>query len=158
MPGRVTVLKSLRLYTTGQHWRVDVEVWASDLRIYRSLGTRVIVCHLERITSIWGGTQTEWEEEPADLIRIRNVYSGTGVGVATREHEWHVSAKAELREWSTTDEIHLLADGVSKEESASPLDIYRVESTVTVKIGDETLMGVLSASIVAREQAAMAGV
>jgi hypothetical protein len=152
------VLKSLRLYTNDRHWRVDIEVCASDLEIYRSVGTRVVVCHLERVTSIWGGIQSEWEEEPADLIHIHNVYSGAPEGVATREHERRVASRAELREWSVTGEIQLPADSGSTGEGAASLNIHKVVSTVTVKIGDETLMGVLTASSVASEQNVVAPV
>lgn len=146
------MFESLRLHTRDGHWRVDIEAWASNLEIYRSVGTRVVVCHLERVTSIWGGTQAEWEEEPADLIHIRNVYSGAPAGVATREREWQVTSKAELREWSATGEIQLPADLGSTEEGAASLNIHKVVSTVTVKIREETLKGVLIASSVASEQ------
>jgi hypothetical protein len=150
------VLRSLRLYTSDKHWRVDIEVWASDLRVYRSVGVRAVVCHLERITTIWGGTQTEWEEEPADVIHVRNVYSDAAPGVATREREWQVAARAELREWSTSGRIHLVADNEGTQTGAEIPAIHRVESTVTVKIGEETLMGVLTASSVGTEVAASA--
>jgi len=150
------VLKSLALHTSDRHWKVNVEVWASDLEIYRSVGTRVVVYHLERVTSIWGGTQTEWEEEPADLIHIHNAYSGTPVGVATREREWQVASRAELREWSATGEIQLPPDLGTTGEGPASLNIHKVVTTVTVKIREETLTGVLSASSLAREQTAAA--
>ena len=146
------MLRSLRLYTSDRHWRVDVEVWASDLEIYRSVGTRVVVFHLERVTSIWGGVQTDWEEEPADLIHIHNAYSGTPEGVATREREWRVASRAELREWSATGEIQLQADPGNAGAEGGGFGLRKVQSTVTVKIGDETLMGVLAASSVTSEQ------
>ena len=147
---------ALTLYTRDGHWRVDLEAWVNDLRFYSSIGTHVAVYHREHITSIWGGPRTDWEEEPAAVIRIHNVYRGAGPGLTTREHEWHNASRAELKEWSATGAIRLPADSSTSEKGPAVPDVRNVEGKVTVVIGSETLTGVVSASSVTREQAASA--
>ncbi len=144
----------LQLHTNDGRWRVDLEAWTYDSHLYRSIGAHVTVYHRERTTSIWGGPQSDWEEEPAELIRIRNVYRGAGPGTVTREQEWRNESRAELKQWAAGGSIGLPANGASSEERAAVFDIDGVEGTVTVVIGQETLMGVVSAGRVAREQAA----
>lgn len=146
----------LTLYTSDQHWMADLEAWTNDSQLYRSIGTHVTVYHQERTTSIWGGKQADWEEEPAVLIRIRNVYSGAGPAVATREREWQSATRAELKEWAAGGAIRLRADSITSEKGTAVLDIHKVEGTVTVVIGHETLTGVVSASSVVSERAVSA--
>lgn len=147
MPERVT------LYTSDRYWRVQIEAWVHDVRLYRSIGTRVAAYHEERITNIWGSMQADWEQEPVACVRIRNVYGGTGPGVATRECEWQNTTRAELKQWSPGSPISLEADGSTPEKASVISDICKVEGTVTVTIGRETLTGVVSASSALREQA-----
>jgi len=146
----------LTLYTSDKHWMADLEAWTNDSRLYRSIGTHVTVYHQERTTSIWGGKQADWEEEPAVLIRIRNVYSGAGPAVATREREWQNATRAELKECSTGGAIRLREDGITSKEVTAVLDVHKVEGTVTIVIGHETLTGVVSASRIASERAVSA--
>lgn len=146
----------LQLHTNDGLWRVDLEAWAFDSRLYRSVGAHVTVYHRERTTSIWGGPQIDWEEEPAELIRIRNVYRGAGPGTVTREQEWRNESRAELKEWAAGGSIGLPADSASSAERAALFDIDGVESTVEVVIGQETLTGVVYAGRVAKEHAAPA--
>ncbi|HYK87803.1 MAG TPA: hypothetical protein VE398_03485 [Acidobacteriota bacterium] len=142
----------LILYTNDKQWRVDLGSWTSDFPFYKSIGTQVTVYHREE-TSIWGSTVTDWVEEPALLIGIRNVYSGAGPAVATREREWRNTTEAELKEWSTGGSIRLPADNIASAEGTAVLDVNKVEGAVTIVIRDETLVGVVSASSVASEPA-----
>jgi hypothetical protein len=143
----------LTLYTSDKHWRVDVEAWANDLRFFKSVGIHVAVYHLERMTSIWGSPRVDWEEEPATLIRIHNVYSGLGPAIATREREWLHASRVELKAWSAGRPIRLVADSITADTGTVVLDIYKVEGTVTVVIGHEILTGVVSASSAVTERA-----
>jgi hypothetical protein len=142
----------LMLYTRDKQWRVDLGSWTSDFPYYKSIGTQVTVYHRERTTSIWGNTVMDWVEEPALLIRIRNIYSGPGASVVTREREWRNATEAELKEWSTGGSIRLPADTGPSREGSVVLEINKVEGTVTIVIGDETLTGVVSAGRVISEQ------
>ncbi len=143
----------LTLYTSDRLWKVDIEAWTNDVQFYRSIGTHVTVCHRERTTSIWGSPETDWEEEPATLIRIRNAYSGAGPGAAIREREWHNATRAELKEWSTAGPISAAADSTTSEKETVVAEIHQVEGTVTVVFGSETLTGVVSASNAVSERA-----
>jgi hypothetical protein len=136
----------LTLYTRDKHWKVEIAARTNDLHFYRSIGTHVTIYHRERITSIWGGIEREWEELPALVIRIHNVYSGAGPVVSTREHECRNRSQARLEEWSTGGPIHLRPDYSISGEVRADLDINKVEGTVTVVVGDETLTGLVSAS------------
>ncbi len=139
---------NLRLYSKDKRWRVDVEAWADPLKAYRTIGTRVTVYRLEQEISMWGGRESDWEKEAAPLIRIRNVYTGSGRELATREHEWRNLASAELKEWSASGPIRLAAD-----KSTYPVVVNKVEGTVTVTAGEETLTGIVSAVTPAAERA-----
>lgn len=57
--------EAVTLYTSDKYWRVEIEAWTADLRVYRSIGTRVAVYHEEPVTTIWGSRPTDWEQEPA---------------------------------------------------------------------------------------------
>ncbi len=138
----------LTLYTNDKHWKVEVGAWINKSYHYRSIGTHVTIHHREHTTSIWGASVTEWEATPAQLIRIRNVYSGPGASIATREHEWRNATEAELKEWSMGGPICLPPDTTASSEGAAVLDINNVQSTVTVVIGDETLSGMVSSSVI----------
>jgi len=143
--------KELTLYTRDKHWKAEIEAQAIHLRFYNSIGTQVVVYHREQTTSIWGGPETDWEEQPPLMIRIRNVYRGVGPGVATREREWRHRTQAALMEWSAGGPIHLCKDSSSSTEGDQALDVNRIESTVTVMIAGETLTGVVSTSVAASE-------
>jgi hypothetical protein len=144
----------LTLYTSDRRWMVDLDAWTSDLQFFKSIGTRVTVYHEGRQINIWGSRQTEWEEEAPALIRIRNVYSGSGPGVVTQEREWRNASRAELKQWSGGGAISLPADSATPGKGSTLLDIDRVEGTVTVVIGHETLTGVVSARSPATERGA----
>ncbi|HYL12004.1 MAG TPA: hypothetical protein VEV41_03160 [Terriglobales bacterium] len=137
----------LMLYTSDKQWRVDLGSWTSDFPFYKSIGTQATVYHRKETTSIWGSTVMDWFEEPAQLIRIRNIYSGPGATVVTREREWRNASEAELKEWSTGGSILLPAD-----TGTAVLEINKVEGTVTIVIGDETLTGIVSAGRVMSER------
>lgn len=136
----------LTLYSNDKHWKVDLGAWINKSYRYKSIGTYVTVYHQEHTTSIWGGSVTEWEATPAQLICIRNVYGGAGPSVATREHKWRNAAEAELKEWSVGGPICLPSNSTASSEGAVVLDINNVQSTVTVVIGNETLSGMVSSS------------
>ena len=138
----------LILYTSDHGWKVEIEAWASALRLYSSIGTKVTVYRKEEITSMWGTPVSLWVGEPASLIRIRNVYSGIGGGRATREREWRNAMDAELKQWTTGKAIHVVADSSAGESSAPVLDVNMVQGSVSVVIGHETLSGVVSATSV----------
>ncbi len=146
----------LTLYTKDKHWKAEVGAWMDKSHHHRSVGTHVIVYHQEHLTSIWGGSVTEWEATPAQLIRICNVYSGTGPFVATREHEWRNATEAELKEWSTGAPICLPPDTTASSEGAAVLDINNVQSIVTVVIGNETVSGTVSSSVISEPASAAA--
>ena len=134
----------LTLYSRDKSWKAEIEAQTIRLRFYSCIGTQVVVYHREQTTSVWGGPETDWEEQTAVIIRIRNVYRGQGPGVATREREWRHRTQAALTEWSAGGPIHLCKDRSSSIAHDEVLDATQVESTVTIIIGDETLTGVVS--------------
>jgi hypothetical protein len=147
---------ALTLHTHDRTWRAEVEARTVNFEFYRSIGTQVSVYHKLHTTSMWGSLgEIDWDLTPASLIRIQSVYRGAGPEIATREREWHNTAEAELSEWSAGHPISLPAGSLPSQGTALE-DVQRVDSIVTIVIGDEALTGVVSAAWTLREHSVSA--
>jgi hypothetical protein len=136
------------LFTKNGDWKVEVEAWKNNFLFYKSIGTQATVYHREQTKNIWGSTVTDWVEKAASQIHIRNVYHGTGPGVATREKICSNTSYCELKEWAVGVTISLPADSVTDVGGGAILDLDSVDGTVTVTVGQEVLTGNVSASSV----------
>lgn len=134
------------VYSNDGNWKVEVEAWKNNFLFYTSIGTEVDVYHREKTKNIWGSTVTDWVKKPASSIHIENKYSGTGPGVATKTKTCNNASNCELKEWAVGISISIPVGSPTDISGSATLTIDKVEGTVTVQIGHETLKAVVSAS------------
>lgn len=140
MPSETTVVSG-----DGQ-WKADVEAYKTNLLFYRSIGCEVKVYHREETSNIWGNKVTDWVRRNADSIFIRNVYRGSGPGTGTQDKTCSNASSCELKLWSVGVTLTIPADSITDVGGGAILDVDSVDSTVTVRIGRETLNASVSAS------------
>jgi len=136
----------ITLKTKDGEWKAEVEAWKNNFLFYKSIGTEVTVYHKEKTKNIWGQTKTDWVKKAASSIHIRNIYSGSGPGAATREKTCRSSSYCELKEWAAGVNITIPVDSPTDIGGGAILNIEKVESTVSIQIGSEILTGQVSAS------------
>ena len=141
MASEVTVLSK-----DGQ-WKIEVEAWKNNFLFYSSIGTQVSVYHREKTKNVWGSTVTDWVKKPASVITIVNKYTGPvfagGTGSVTKSGQWRNKSSAELKEWAVGVKISIPSGEIG---GNAILDIDKVEGTVDVNVGNETLHAQVSAS------------
>ncbi|MDH3336848.1 MAG: hypothetical protein OER22_01740 [Gammaproteobacteria bacterium] len=134
------------LFTRDGNWKAEVEAWKNNFLFYKSIGCQVTVYHREETKNVWGNTSTDWVKRAADSIFIRNRYSGSGPGVATREKTCNEASYCELKEWAVGITVTIPPDGIDDVGGGAILEIDSVDSSVSVRIERETLTGEVSAS------------
>ncbi len=137
----------ITLRTKDGSWKADVEAWKNNFLFYKSIGTQVTVYHREQTTNIWGNAVTDWVRKAASSISITNVYRGaTGSTFATRQKTCANSSYCELKEWAVGVTITIPVESVTDVGGGATLDIDKVDGSVVVNMGGESLAGQVSAS------------
>jgi hypothetical protein len=142
----IGMASEITLFTDDGDWKAEVEAWKNNFLFYTSIGTEVRVYHREETTNIWGNTVTDWVRRSADSIFIRNVYSGSGPGAATREKTCSNRSYCELKEWAVGVTITIPVESPTDVGGGAILDIDEVDATVRIQIDREILTGEVSAS------------
>ena len=153
MPDKLTVFSHDGL------WKADIRAFKDWAFIYKQIGTKVSVYHLEKTNNVWGQSTTGWVEKAA-VISISNTYKGTlgaggmgGFAVSVQCNSHYCEHK--LWAWGVlTISIDLNTGEVTQGPAGAILDVSAVEGQISVGVGNDILQGTVSADNVLTDSSA----